>query len=162
MSEARRQKLWLIMFSLILFGVIAVAHVFVASWHTPANASTDSIRFDTATLADGQFAVVDLDKESKTGFKLFIIRDGQQFNVFGFLAHYDGFMMPDKSEWRVSGHCEKLVYENKIIFCADLDILADEKDRWRWDFSGNNISGQDAKLRHIKFDMVDGLIVVKK
>ena len=77
MSEARRQKLWLIMFSLILFGVIAVAHVFVASWHTPANASTDSIRFDTATLADGQFAVVDLDKESKTGFKLFIMSSNE-------------------------------------------------------------------------------------
>jgi hypothetical protein len=162
MTESRKRKLWLIMFSLMIFGLIAVGRVFVSAWKHPANAGADLIRFDPSKLSDGQFTSITLGEESKLGYKFFLIRDEGKIKIFGFLADDDEFVMLEKNEVQINGHCHNLIFSDKTIHCNDTDIYDNQREYWRWTADGKNISGQIFDLRRIDYSYDGDVITIGK
>jgi len=160
MSESRRNKLQLIMFGLMVFGLIAIARVFVTAWKHPANAGADLIRFDPSKLETDQLVVLDRGDEGDFKYKFIILNTNDGFKVFGIEGTDNAILMPWFADRELTGSCEHLAVRDKLIHCTGQRYDASKDEWWQWNFNGKNISGKAPDLPKINFNYDGNVITI--
>ncbi|WHI46964.1 hypothetical protein ACJJIW_18555 [Microbulbifer sp. JMSA004] len=159
----RKRVLVALVISLLLGGIGFSFKPLIESWSMPANAGEHLIRFDMGELKEKRFVIIDSGFDGYWGHSYLILKDRGEVRVFLLLTRENSYLMPSKHHlWSASGYCQKLQIKDQVISCEDEDLYDWQKEGWKWNLEGENLSKQFSSLEVVDFVSEGHFIAIGK